>query len=363
MSNNRVFYASQAVALKPLDPDGTGSTWYYPRGVQSVGMTTNFGLTPVFQLGQIDLYDNVEDVPQIEVTLNKNIDGTPPLYIIVNNGSSTFGGASGKELANIANNRVTFRLGIYSDTDSAATGTPVAHVDCTGMYLSSIGYTLPTDGVATENITLVGNNKVWNSGSMGSVFSNGNGAGYMTAPALARRFKFLKSESVLPTGGNGGLPSGNLHIQNINVKCDLGREAINELGQMAPYFRYVKFPVEVTSEFEIIATDGDEVNASDFSKDPVTGAAVTCATSFKNLADQTIFVTLCGSEDNDKMSIDLGSKNKLTSINYTGGDTGGGNATMTYSYQTYNKLVVNVSGSFVNKAWIDTVDDASIVGD
>jgi hypothetical protein len=38
--------------------------------------------------------------------------------------------------------------------------------------------------------------------------------------------------------------------------------------------------------------------------------------------------------------IDLGTKNKLTSVNYTGGDTGGGNATITYSYQTFNYLKV-----------------------
>jgi hypothetical protein len=48
------------------------------------------------------------------------------------------------------------------------------------------------------------------------------------------------------------------------------------------------------------------------------------------------------------MQIDLGTKNKLTSVNYTGGDTGGGNATVTYSYQTFNFLKVTVAGTFAN---------------
>lgn len=381
MPNNRIFYATQAVALKPLDADGSfnSSAWYFPRGVQSVGITTNFGLTQVFQLGQIDLYDNVEDVPQVEVTINKNLDGTPPLYLIVNQGNnSSFGHASGKELAALANNRVNFRLGIYSDVDSAATGTPQSYVDCSGMYLSSIGYTLPVDGIATEDITLVGNNKVWNSGSISAAlgnptaaFSTSADAGTMTAPSVARRYKFLMSESVLPTGGannpKGAIPiaggRGLPSIQNISVKCDLGREAINELGLMAPYFRYVKFPVEVTSEFEVIATNGDSVDASDFSKDPANNGTVSCSTSFRNLDYQTIFITLCGSGTTDKMSIDLGDKNKLTSVNYTGGDTGGGNASVTYSYQTFNKLVITASGSFRDKKWIDTTNDTTIVGD
>ena len=34
----------------------------------------------------------------------------------------------------------------------------------------------------------------------------------------------------------------------------------------------------------------------------------------------------------------LGTKNKLTSITYGGGDTGGGNATYSYSYRNFNKL-------------------------
>jgi hypothetical protein len=379
MANNRVYYATQAVALRPLRADGTAnSAWYYPRGLQSVGITTNFGLTQVFQLGQLELYDNIEDVPEVEVTMSKNIDGTPPLYLIVNQGSAGFNGAAaGQELAALVNNRVNFRLGIYDDNKSAATGTPGAYVDCSGMYLSSIGYTFPTDGVATEDITLVGNHKVWNSGTAdgytygfgapnaNGAFSNGSDAGTMTAPALARRFKVRLDESAFPTGVGGGIPiPGNRtvpSIQNISVNCDLGREAINEIGLMAPYFRYVTFPVEVTSEFEVISMSGDYVDADDFM--PKAGETATCNKSYNNLQDKQIFITVCGSGANDKLSIDLGLKNKLTSVNYTGGDTGGGNATMTYSYQTFNKLVVHASGSFKEAKWIDNTNDTGVVGD
>jgi len=33
-------------------------------------------------------------------------------------------------------------------------------------------------------------------------------------------------------------------------------------------------------------------------------------------------------------------KNKLTSVSYSGGDTGGGNATVTYSFSNFNVLTV-----------------------
>jgi hypothetical protein len=371
--NNRIFYATQAIALRPQNADGTsllpsniaGSGWYFPRGVQSAGITTNFTLEQVFQLGQIELYDNIEDVPEVEVTINKVIDGTPPLYLMCMGGPSGISGANGKELPALANNRVNFRLGIFPDSNSAATGTPSTHVDCSGMYLSSVSYTIPVDGNATEDVTLVGNNKYWgktNLGAPGSFFAT---SGVMTAPAIGRRYKYNSSSSVIPTGTDNGsipVPAGGRtspYLQNITISADLGREAINELGSMAPYFRYVNFPVEVTSEFEIIADQGDKVEAKDFSD-----LANSCGTVYKNLSDKTIKVVICGSGGTDNtLTIDLGNKNKLTSVNYTGGEAGGDNATVSYSYQTFNKLVVTGGGDFIADKWVDLTDDAAIVGD
>lgn len=365
--NNRIFYATQAVALKPQNSDGTSlySGWYYPRGVQSAGITTNFTLEQVFQLGQIELYENVEDVPEVEVTINKVIDGTAPLYLMCMGGSEGIDGAKNKELAAVANNRVNFRLGIYPDTNSAATGTPSVHVDCSGMYLSSVSYTVPVDGNATEDVTLVGNNKYWNSGNIlgatTSFFSNANDAGNMTAPAIGRRYKYNSALSVVPTGAGGGIPipEGRTKpfLQSVTVSTDLGREAINELGAMAPYYRYVTFPVEVTSEFEIIASSGDLVEGKDFD------GQVGCDVVYKNLQDKTVKVVMCGSGLNDALIIDLGNKNKLTSVNYTGGEAGGDNATVTYSYQTFNKFVVDASGTFSGTGGYINIDNDAIVGD
>lgn len=355
MANNRIFYASQAIALLPQNTDGSQklSDWIYPKGVQSVGITTNFNLEQVFELGQIDIYDQVEDVPEIEVTINKVLDGTPPLYLMCVGGNNGINGANDKDLAEIANNRVNFRLGIFSDAETAATGTPLQYVDCSGMYLSSISYTFPVDGNSTEDITLVGNSKYWNSGSLFSATTSNWSTGSGTSPSTIRRYSFNSTESTLPVGGKGGIPLP-AHIQNITVSTDLGREAINELGRMAPYHRYVTFPVEVTSEFEVVSVSGDQMEANDF--EYITG----CGVEYKNLADKTIDIVICGSGNNDKMGINLGNKNKLTSVNYTGGDTGGGNATVTYSYQTFNKLQVRASGSFASTQYVDETDDAGI---
>ena len=74
MANNRIYYAIQQVTL------GTGSVPVH--GLQSVGLTTNFNLEQVFELGQLSIYQNVENIPEIEVTLNKVLDGYPLLYVL-----------------------------------------------------------------------------------------------------------------------------------------------------------------------------------------------------------------------------------------------------------------------------------------
>lgn len=366
-ANNRIFYATQAVQLKPQNSDGTAAyaSWLTPKGVQSVGMTTNYNLEQLFELGQIDLYDQVEETPNVEVTLNKVLDGTAPLYLVCMGGSAGIAGANAAELANVANNRVNFRLGVFADTNTAATGAPRHYVDCSGMYLSSFSFTFPVAGNATEDITLVGNNKVWNSGA-GILAAPGNGltsfgiTGSGTSPSTIRRYNVNYAETVLPTG-NGGIPipSGRSenrpYLQSATIRSDLGREAIQEFGRFAPYYRYVNFPVEITSEFQVVAADGDAVNASDFAS-----TAGTCGTTYKNAVDKTIKFVVCGASSSDTLTLDLGSKNKLTSVNYTGGDTGGGNVTVTYSFRTFNKFVVTASGTFANAAFLDTTDDPSL---
>ena len=76
MSNKRVFWAIFAAGLA-----GDGETTFTEiHGLQSVGINTSFNLEQVFEIGQIAIYENVEDLPEIEVTLEKVLDGYPLIY-------------------------------------------------------------------------------------------------------------------------------------------------------------------------------------------------------------------------------------------------------------------------------------------
>jgi len=398
LSNNaRIFYACQAVALEPLNaitsngvttlqsvgPTNSkaksSSNLQILHGVQSVGINTTFNLEQVFELGQIHIYENIEGVPDIEVTLEKVLDGYPLMYHVastaVQNDSSLTGTAKAALVAR-TKQRCNAILGIYSDTvshigDGNTAAGDTVEVLMSGMYISSIGYTIPVDGNATESLTLVGNHKQWNMSpskftqalarqlTSGSLFTGQDGPGNFEGGntfrgGVQRRENVALNRSTLPTSINGittqGVGNGwsagmnpvgvpKVHIQNINISCDLNRESVQELGRKAPYTRYANFPVEVTCEIETISSSGDFVPALEegIKSGTINGNSYALGSENygNNTANETIVIKL-----HDGTVLDLGTKNRLSSVNYTGGDAGGGNVTTTYSYSTYNALSV-----------------------
>lgn len=319
MANNRVYYAVQGVRLR--GPSGTNvppinTDFDRIRGLQTVGINTNFNLEPIYQMGQLELYDNFEEVPEVEVTLNKVIDGFPLIY--------TMAMGTGA-LVDISNNRCGVQFGVFSDTASSTTGIPQVLLQIEPAYVSSATYTLNTDGNFTEDVTIVANDKEWITPETWGEYDSSIWTKAPTGFGIARRQQFSRTSSILPSGAGGGIPA-DAHVNSLTITANLGREQIRELGSRTPYTRYVNFPVEITCEIEITAGSGDMVG--------VNNSNAACANP-KALANQRIKIALC-----DGTYWDLGSKNKLTTVNYAGGDTGGGNATITYSYQTYNDFTL-----------------------
>jgi hypothetical protein len=327
--NKRIYYAVQNVALGGNINGDPNPTVNEAGGLQSVGINTTFALDPTYQLGQLASYYLTEGVPEVEVTLSKLIDGRCPVYLQACGGVG--GGAANKSLAELQNARSTLQLSIFSDTNTAATA--LATVKCTGMYVSSISYNLTNDGNFTEELTLVGNHKEWS----GTAVTTTTGI----AP-VAQRWAFNKDASTIPASVS---QNGNAVLNSASASVSLGRESIFVLGQRTPYHRYATFPVEVTSEFQVLAQNSDGVGANMIDSGCSAGAT-------SNVSNETISLVVCplpaGSGDatpvggtRKSVTIDLGSQNKLTSVNYSGGDTGGGNATITYSYRNYNDFKIN----------------------
>ena len=344
MANRRMFYAVEALSIAE---DGSNS-YTFVHGVQTVGMNTTFNLENIFELGQLSLYQIVENVPDVEITIERVLDGTAPIYTLATQGRVD------TSLVGRSNAKCSVAMQFYNDNQALASGSPLSEVVVSGAFVSQISYKLATEGNATESVTMVANNKKWQRVTSGDAdyfagYTQGSADGEGLDAAekattnnpsgVNRRQHIVFASSKLPcnsgTTKKGGIPGVNASgvnvldddlgcfrasVQSVSVSANLGREQMLELGRKAPYFRYVKFPVEVSAEFEVMNKVGDLVEADELTD---------------NVSDQAIKLVF-----EEGLSIDLGTSCKLTSVNNAGGGADGGNGTVTYSYRTYNDFDV-----------------------
>lgn len=340
MSNNRIHYACQRVGIAPL-----GSASYTSvRGLQSVGMTTTFNLTQAFEIGQLAIYENIEGIPDVQATFTKLLDGYAPVYTLLTQSAAALGGTA--TLVGRSTARASVALAIYEDTTLAATGAAAkATVVLSGMYVSAVSYTMNVNDNAQESVTCVGNNRVWVGSSattwLDAPFGSDAPKSISGSGGVNRREDFLfgAAGSLLPkqipgiaSDGTNSLGSNgyNAHIQSVSCNVDLGREDLFELGRKGTYHRYVRFPTQVTCAIGVTSVSGDAVSALE---DGLYSEGGSCGRY--NLVDETIKVKMC-----EGLIVDLGTHNKLASVNLTGGDAGGGNQEITYNYQNFNDFTV-----------------------
>jgi len=365
MANKRIYYAVQQAMI-----EGDGGDWTFDdadsiiKGLQNASVSTNYNLTQAFELGQQAIYENIEELPDVEVSLTKVLDGSALMYHLATVDATL------PTLAGRSNVKCKFALGIWPDTETSATSTVVADsiLACSGMYIGSVTYTFPLDDNMTEECTLVGNHKLWKAGNVhlsntddtlawGDIDMTGQFDGNNDSPigtgGVNRRQDLIFDPTngtvdfcLLPPDVYGITSSGTneldaddvygAHISQITVSVDFGREQINELGRRGPYHRVVTFPVEVTTEIEVTSISGDLTSATE---EGIFGTGTGTCAEKSNLVDRTIRIATC-----EGTRIYLGTKNKLASVNYSGGDAGGGNVSVTYSFTTYNDFNVIHSG-------------------
>jgi len=407
LTNDRVFYATQAVAIAPRGTNAVDYTSVHAaHGVQSIGITTNFNLEQVFELGQLEIYENVEGIPDVEVTMEKVVDGYPLLYHMATTGvgaEAIASDATGVFLPR-SKKRCDVRLGIYEEDKGNNVGETApsgqfavsdekqsTEVYLSGMFLNSVSYSVPVDGPVTESVTLVGNNKQWLHSSLATasdgilpfsemaLLDSGNqplaafdgldeplartsanvGGTVLASGGVQRREDVLLNLSKLPQSIRGvvGTNRGNavdgetprVHIQSFSCSTDLGREDVLELGRKNPYARTANFPVEVTCDIEAITVEGDFVNALE---DGDASLNLT-KNSGENTPDESIKLVLRGGQ-----VFDLGTRNRLSSVSYGGGDAGGGNASCTYSYTNFNVFEIRHHDNLLQSANTYKADNA-----
>lgn len=261
--SERIFYATHNVTLG-------GSAL---KGVQSVSLSSNFGLEPVFQLGQCNQVEVAPSVPQCEVTIRRSILGGPAISLDLTNDCT-----SAEEILNAQQDIV-----IGSDAGGFTVG---------NAYLSGYTVNFSTEGVFTEEISYVGD----------SVTSGGG-------------FSALNDKVHLPRRQDWTGPAG---ATSASMKLQIDREPLFVLGQYKPLKRFVKFPVVVTMDIGYLLPAGGSLGLQD---------PPNCAVWEDGKTSFTIGA--CGATWEIREAY-------LSNIGYSGGDVGGGNVEVKYTYTSWS---------------------------
>lgn len=263
----RIFYATHAVLF-----DGQPV-----KGVQSVSVTSNNGLEPVFQLGQCKQVELVPSVPECEISITRAIYDGPQISLDMTNDCD-----EAEAILNVERSMV-----IASDAGGFT-------ID--NALISGYSVNFSVDGVFTEELTYVGD----------TITAGGSFTPFNDTIHLPRRQDW----------------TGPLGATSARLSLNLTRDAVYVLGQYKPLKRFVQFPVEVTLEIGyLLPGTGGFTNT-----DPPN-----CAV---NTAEQQDFtISACGSEWTIREA-------QLSSIGYSGGDVGGGNVEVTYTYTSYSNVKI-----------------------
>lgn len=332
---NRVFYACQAVGMA-----GTYGAEKYIEGVQSVGINTTFDFEQSFELGVLTIYENIEGVPSVEVTMERNlVSGVQPLWNSISRigrtaaGNTTNTTVPSEQVLSVGEARPSVALQVYRENTTlaapAATGT--FSVKMSGMYLSNYTLNVGVDGPATESLTLTGNDYKWEKATTNAIAGGPTTTtGSTSASGVVWKRQNVNQLSIpeyLPVGGYV-LGSG---LQSISVSIDFGREDIFELGKKNPYYKSPTYPVEVSTDIEFIETNTvtRDYGPANWTQDSTADVTRNTVLGF-SVGDIAVF---------------MGSGNRLTGTSTTGGDAGGGNATITFNYQTFNELAIGCKDS------------------
>ena len=341
-SNNRIFYACQAVYVDDV----------YLHNVQAIGLDYGADINALSDTGRTQRQINLYSKPEITITITREIDdAADPFYSPALHNSYEAAyilkpgniGTCGWDATPIKEYDIEITYG--GDDLSGA----VDYITLKYCLLTDISYSLDVGGRVTEDLTFVTKN-LTESGSASPPYLGESGT-LLRGSDLDIRSKDGDGELLFrlpvevknivdipePDPDN---PAESISVaravQSISASVSFDYGELTDVGKWRGSnqtddpseqnkWRYVTTPISV--DCEISAVVRKSVQRDILLKD--TNFMTTFPTS-----DREIRIVIGKGET--RFVIDLGSKNHLTSIGFSGGDTGGGNVEASFSYSNTN---------------------------
>lgn len=312
---NRVFYACQAVFV-----DGT-----YLKNVQSVGVDYSADAESIYDAGRSQAFGDRYNKPEVTITIERHLrSGDTPFYTtgtssyeasyLLKNGNLGIAGWTGLK---------EYEIGLTYASDETISGS-IDSVKFEYCLVTEISYSFSVDGIFTESISLVTNN--FTKQSAGSVPSLGE------TGTLMRKQNFDNENSIFPTEVDAAIKIDDQRaIQSIDINLSVSYSELADTGfwrgsnqgnnpSEQNKYKYIETPIEVTCEINALARKS--VQQDILVKD----------NNFMTFPTPSRQIVL----KFDNIIFDLGEKNYCTGIGFSGGDTGGGNVEVSFSYTNDN---------------------------
>lgn len=355
---DRIYYATHQLAIAKEDSTDFDAI----RGLQTSTINADIPLEEIFQIGKLSPVTQLENLPDVTVSTEKVLDGNPLIFHLATQD------ASSPTLAGRSTARCTLALSIFDATQDAATGTPLVTAQMTGMYYGNVSYSFAVDGAFRESVQFIGNDilvsnddRILNTDEQTRA-NNADVDGQFTGEDdffLNKRehilFDYATSDldvndqiadadcTILPGEIDGISDSGTnemgddgarlADIQSITVSASITREPKQALGSFEPVCQIIRFPLEVTTEISFIPRTSGLISATAIGI--LNTGTDACYNGPRNLKEWSIRIATC-----EGTRIYTGTKNRLRSYSTSGGDAGGNNMVMSYTYRTLNDFTV-----------------------
>jgi hypothetical protein len=349
MSQNRVFYACQAVLYRKRNTK-SGGTYAYLDGAQSVGVSSTSESSSIVDIGRFQRRFRFENKNRThEINISRIIPRGGQLFYYDESSSTNYNqchllsntnlGCQGSDTYTNSSGLKNYDIIIvYGEDDvsliqDSATLTKVSYKNC---LLTNISYDIGVDQI-TETITLISNIIKYDDGDVDELPNSAQDGDILKRQHIKMSSTILPEEANQIFKLNSPLSIDNKDVfglQSIQIEATIDYTELNDIGIWrgandetdVNLWKFVNLPISITCSLVGV------IRSIYLYQD-----ILRLDKTFEENKQIKIVADALGSQ---YFVWDLGTKNYLDNISTSGGDTGGGNVELTLSYKNdYSDLV------------------------